>query len=290
MPTVIQEAGHSARLSSLINPRTSTIYPNPGTAYQRRAAPTPPPLVTGTVPPYASPDCADATQYWSACQCFGLTPTTVTINTPTTTIVAPTATCTRAVQYAIYTPTSGWTGNASIAALVGGKVPDGRGWSQKLGGFEAEGGQSISPYGGTVNAPCDYNIIDHRLYLHPLFPGVYTFSVSVADDLLALWLGPNAVSGFSIDNVAFKWEWASQPWPNFQYTVSPSAVGTFIPMRVLWANNGGRGALGVSLKDPNGLEILGANTDVSDQIVWRCVLMGANQAPIWIDWETESPA
>jgi len=140
-----------------------------------------------------------------------------------------------------------------------------------------------------MDVPVDYNVVDHRFYLHPFFAGTYTFSVTAADNLLALWVGPNAVSGFSINNVAFKWESANQPWPSFRYTAGPGDVGSFIPVRVLWANNGGRGALGVSVTDPNGVEILGAATDVNDQIVWRCVNSGG-AAPIWPDWETENAA
>ena len=173
----------------------------------------------------------------------------------------------------------------SIASLVGGKVPQSNGWTQKLGGFSADGGQAISPYDSFMGAPVDYNVIDHRMYLHPTTSGVYTFSVSVADDLVALWLGSSAVSGFSLDNTDFKWEWGGQPWSSYQYTVSPSAVGTFIPMRILWANNGGRGALGMSVTDPNGHEILGATSTVDDQIVWRCVL--TDKAPTWPPWESE---
>ncbi|KAF6826620.1 peptidase s8 and s53 subtilisin kexin sedolisin [Colletotrichum plurivorum] len=48
------------------------------------------PVITGTVPAYAS-SCADATAYWSACQCFsGISATTVTVTaaTPVVTVTA----------------------------------------------------------------------------------------------------------------------------------------------------------------------------------------------------------
>jgi len=212
------------------------------------------------VPSYATGECSDITQYWNACQCFGITPSTVTLPAGAT-VAAAAPTCTRGLEWAIYPGTEGgWgTGPLSIAALVGGKTPFRTGRTTTFGGFGASGGAAVSPYdmGGNPYFGVEYTIVAHRGYLAPQFEGWYEFVIDTADDFLGFWLGDAAVDGFSTANLVKRWDFPT--YQSYYIVVTADMVGKYIPIRLLWANNGGPGSLqGRLLAHPQGVLVLGS--------------------------------
>ncbi|KAF5505249.1 hypothetical protein CGCS363_v005472 [Colletotrichum siamense] len=76
-----------------VTPGAVTVTANPVARRNVHAPRQAAPIITGAVPAYASA-CADASAYWSACQCFsGVLPTTVTVTAAT-----PAVTVTRGAQ------------------------------------------------------------------------------------------------------------------------------------------------------------------------------------------------
>ncbi|UNI16067.1 hypothetical protein JDV02_002542 [Purpureocillium takamizusanense] len=74
---------------------TTTVTPPASTVITYNRDVTATPAVTGTVPTWANM-CSDVAEYWSACQCFDMSPTTVTViaTAPMTTTTPAATTCT----------------------------------------------------------------------------------------------------------------------------------------------------------------------------------------------------
>ncbi|KAH0432026.1 peptidase s8 and s53 subtilisin kexin sedolisin [Colletotrichum camelliae] len=93
-----------------VTPGAVTVTANPVARRNVHAPRQAAPVITGAVPAYASA-CADASAYWSACQCFsGVLPTTVTVTATT-----PVVTVTRSVQSSSVVESSSAVESSSVA-------------------------------------------------------------------------------------------------------------------------------------------------------------------------------
>ncbi len=97
-----------------------------------------------------------------------------------------------------------------------------------------------------------------RLLL-PQVTGTYTFSLDKADDIGLAWLGPNAVSGFTVANSLLSgYAYSSdRPYPLNTTTVD-AVAGVPVPFRLMWANAELQGAFEFTVTDPNSVVVLGA--------------------------------
>ncbi|KAI9150745.1 hypothetical protein HJFPF1_10522 [Paramyrothecium foliicola] len=258
-----------------------------------------PPTLTDEKPAYASA-CADITAYWNACQCFSIVPTVVTVTAPapTTTVSGPT--CTQGLEYAIYAPKSGSSlqakldaafprglDNVNIANLIQGTTPDFTGVTPSIGPVGSNWQAPITVYGHTAG-PDTYmgkTLIDHRGYLVPAVAGDYTISVPYNDDSLFIWVGENAITGFSKDNFAVRKHYYNPGVTT--YTISVTAVGEPIAIRALWINYGGGGALDFTISDPSNAVVLGSSSEKNRYIISSCSGNGAT-VPEWPAWESET--
>ncbi|KAF0329587.1 peptidase s8 and s53 subtilisin kexin sedolisin [Colletotrichum asianum] len=93
-----------------VTPGAVTVTANPVARRNVHAPRQAAPIITGAIPAYASA-CADASAYWSACQCFsGVLPTTVTVTAAT-----PVVTVTRGAQSSTGADSSSVVESSSLA-------------------------------------------------------------------------------------------------------------------------------------------------------------------------------
>lgn len=277
----------------------SVVTQTPAVVYNRAAAS---PTVTGDVPAYAT-NCANNVDYWSACQCFGITPTTVTVTapTPTTTLAVPT--CTQGVEYALWVFQQYSAEGASLQnayynfalldrnAILAGKTPLASGVVAQVGAYEQGDYSKPFKFDG-ISAPdgtaMPYNVIEHRGYVVPAAAGRYEVHFNLVDDLAAVWIGEHAKSGITVDQSVLKAPLGTYNNPLvYGFNVAAADVGKPIPIRVFWGNAGGPGGHLWSIVDPTGAEILGLNSQKNSQIVASCSGPGTD-VPEWPAWGTES--
>lgn len=109
-------------------------------------------------------------------------------------------------------------------------------------------------YGYTPTDP-EHVVVDHRGYLFAQQDGVYTFSNPAADDIVLLWLGSLAYSGWTRSNAVLEQQWSGSQQPKtFTATLTK---GKYYPMRIFFANGGGPGYFKFRLTAPDGTVILG---------------------------------
>lgn len=260
------------------------------------------PVVTGTVPTYASA-CTDNIQYWSACQCFSdIAPTTITVTapTPTSTLVAPT--CTQGVEYALWVFTRDSTQGDQLEAayynfdtldrnaLVGGVTPLQTGVVSQVG-FAQEGSYFTPLQFDGISAPSTvnmrFNILEHRGYLIPSQAGTYAFQFSMVDDLAVAWVGGHACSGITVDTASLTAPLGTySPAKQFSFVVAAADIGKPVPFRIFWSNVDGPAGHLWQILDPNGAQILGAASQKNPQIVSSCSGPGTF-VPAFPAWESE---
>ena len=102
-------------------------------------------------------------------------------------------------------------------------------------------------------------------YFRADYTGTWTFNVTDSDDYTALWIGTNAVTGYTIGNALL----------NALFPATPSATinlvaGTFYPIRVYYGNNGGPGACGITYSNPD----LSTTADLTGRAFYNPVTNG----------------
>jgi len=269
--------------------------------HNRAVTTAPVPVVTGTVPAYASA-CTNNVDYWSACQCFSIAPTTITVTAPTpiTTLAAPT--CTQGVEYAlwVFTQSSDQAQQLNRAYynfnelnrnnLVAGVTPVQTGIVSQVGIPQLSNYYSPLQFDGT-SAPgtvnMRFNVLEHRGYLVPSQAGSYVFQFEIVDDLAALWVGEHAQSGITVDQASLTAALGTyNPPKQYTYVVSTEDVGKPVPFRVFWSNVDGPTVHAWSVIDPTGTPVLASNTQKNKQIVTSCSGPGVD-LPAFPAWETE---
>jgi hypothetical protein len=249
--------------------------------------------------------CASDVDYYNACQCFGITPTVITVTAPTPTSTVAGPACTEGVEYAWYDfandagrqnqiaevyNDADWH-LISVPSLVGHVTPLQTGVVSQVG-FQEEsnyyGPLQFSGVSAPANTNMQYNVLQYRGYLIPTTTGAYTVRFDVVDDMAVVLVGDAAVTGFDVNQALLGATWNSFNTDTKEATVNiaDSDVGKALPFRILWANGGGPAGLLVSIVDPTGDVILGVGSSKNQQIVSRCDA-GALGAPIWPAWDAE---
>lgn len=238
------------------------------------------------VPTYASA-CSGTVRYSSACSCFGVSRVTTTApaststvtvtvsttvaSTTTTTIVAATATaqpsCGNAgMSWAYYqdysrywdpptekTMTPGNTGvtyNAHIYTNYGGHLDD------------------DNRVYGTSEPQVEAYAVQQRGYIFATETGTYTFTATNVDDNVYMWLGPQAYSGWTIENAQLHTTFDPVAYRGGSATHSQDLVaGNFYAFRIAFRNNGGPGGFDFSVATPSGVQVLSSNSGASISVV-----------------------
>lgn len=255
------------------NPPTTTITKSAslvaGPLNKKRQVTSPTGLVcptTAVTPTYASA-CSGFARYSSACSCGGVRGTSVptsTASTPTSTVVS-TATSTVTVTQPAATVTSTTTqSQVTVTTTVGGASPTCGNAGLQFGWFaqpdypyDPEVGYTWDPASPKSQTPAvtgvtqylhqdtdfsvygqptndyEYYAIEHRGYILALISGPYTFTVSNLDDIIYMWLGPQAYSGFSKGNANQEANYSPPTGQNGQNTYTVNLVAnTYYPFRL----------------------------------------------------------
>lgn len=96
-------------------------------------------------------------------------------------------------------------------------------------------------------------VINYRGYFIPSVTGSYTFSTKYADDLVLLWFGSSAYSGWTRSNVVIDANYGNFPGDNqVHYYTIPLVAGFYYPIRIMYANSDGPGLFELDLTGPSG--------------------------------------
>ena len=155
----------------------------------------------------------------------------------------------------------------------------------QAGGINVQAASSISIYGSTQTFSSTYFVLNHRGYIFAAATGTYTFSTSNPDDIVFLWLGPNAYSGWtgnpSGGNDAFR-----VPYQGYGSTTYNLVQGQYLPFRIVFGQQGGPVRFTFTITAPDGTVILDSNTQDSPYIVqYSC---DGVAAPQWQDFGAET--
>lgn len=126
-------------------------------------------------------------------------------------------------------------------------------------GFYAAGGATTPVYGSAPQS-IETLAVDHTFYLCAPVSGYYSFTAQQADDITEYWIGDLALSGWTRANENSEQTYVSN------YSAQPPSVftvyltqGFTYPIRIMWANEGGRGLFNAAIFAPDGGYILQTN-------------------------------
>ncbi|KAI5205053.1 concanavalin A-like lectin/glucanase [Aureobasidium subglaciale] len=131
-------------------------------------------------------------------------------------------------------------------------------------------------------------VLDHTFYLFASQTGYYSLNIPYTDDIQFVWIGNNAVTGWNRANADIIQFWSSQIATQTPQTLAYYlTVGSYLPIRVMWANGGGQGDLRFNIYAPDGSSVLssnaGQNSGVSsvDIVQNPCNSALGAQFPVW---------
>jgi GLEYA domain len=155
---------------------------------------------------------------------------------------------------------------------------------------------TIGPFSVAGNGPGGYAystpvtdmghaVVDHRGYLFAPIDGLYTFTINLEDNIVEIWLGPYAYSGWTRGNANI--EAYNSEGPGLSYT-APFSAADYIPIRILGANSNGPGTFSISITAPDGTEIVGSDMASSPYLLqYSCDGSGVI-CPAYPAWNNES--
>ncbi|KAG9950296.1 concanavalin A-like lectin/glucanase, partial [Aureobasidium melanogenum] len=131
-------------------------------------------------------------------------------------------------------------------------------------------------------------VLDHTFYLFASQTGYYSLNIPYTDDIQFVWIGANAVSGWTRANADITQFWSSQIATQTPQTLAYYlTVGQYLPIKVMWANGGGQGDLRFNIYAPDGSSVLssnaGQNSGVSsvDIVQYPCNSALGAKFPAW---------
>lgn len=144
----------------------------------------------------------------------------------------------------------------------------------------------VSVYGTTaVNGVMT---LDHTFYLFARQSGYYSFNIPYTDDVEFVWIGANALTGWTRANANLFQYWQSGLQAQTPQTLAYYLnLGDYLPVRVMWGNGGGAGELRFTIYAPDGNALLqttaGANTGSStpDVVQFPCITSLGAKFPAW---------
>lgn len=147
----------------------------------------------------------------------------------------------------------------------------GTGVSKLVGGFQTScpsgASGNVSYYAGTFTYSCFQFSLNSRGYVWIHTTGVWTFTITGADDAVILWAGQYAQQGWTKPNanisLAFSYKTGA---PGTSFSVSLTQ-GTYLPIRLVSCQASGGAGYYFSIADPNGITLVDSNTAASPYVV-----------------------
>lgn len=197
----------------------------------------------------------------------------------------PSACGNKGVQFAFYgqpTYTEGDNVGNVEPSNYANRAPTWEDTTTKVGGIDVNvyNNVAIQIYDTGREVSSQYFILNHRGYVscevsksvlrsvlteYQIFAqvaGTYTFTLSNPDDIVFLWLGAKAQSGWNRGNAA-----AYAPLSGYATTTYTLEAGQYLPFRIFFGQQGGPVRFAFSIQAPDGTTILDNNTSESDFIV-----------------------
>jgi hypothetical protein len=141
-----------------------------------------------------------------------------------------------------------------------------QGTTTQAGGIDEQASGDISIYGSTETFPDTYFVLNHQGYIFAETTGTFTFSSSNVDDIVFLWLGPDAYSGWTGDSDGGNYA--------LRLTLSESGSATYdlvqgeyLPFRIIFGQQGGPVEFFFTITAPDGTVLLSYETPNSPYIV-----------------------
>ncbi|KAI0133894.1 GLEYA domain-containing protein [Xylariales sp. AK1849] len=138
-----------------------------------------------------------------------------------------------------------------------------------IGGSCPYSSSTFSFYGYTEN--CNNLALNYRGYLYAGQTGTFTFSITAADDIVLVWAGQAAYSGWTRSNALLDVtypEVGDGTGAGGTITGTYSAIaGQYIPLRILFSQGDGPFGFGVQVTAPDGTVVLDASSGSSDLLV-----------------------
>lgn len=286
----------SSLLMQLHSTTTIAVYTHTAPPKRGKLARSPNTPITQSptaIPSYASAACdfkpstPVSVRYSSACSCAGATIATTTVPSPVShwvyepndkhiniqqiaTATINLASCVNfGLQWAAYPFDSGSTYDPTIYKS---QTPEASGDTTTYT-YNTDNQYYASVYGSD---PIEVDLIalNHRGFFIAEQSGTYTFTVDSVDDWLTLWIGPDALSGWTLDNALFTVQFPGGV--GNQYTMDLD-VGIY-PIRFMWVNGGSIGVFGFTITAPDGTTVESPDSG-SQFLVTDCALASTPAYP-----------
>ncbi|KUI66791.1 hypothetical protein VM1G_02265 [Cytospora mali] len=207
--------------------------------------------------------------------------TTVTVTPTATNIFCPSPTpdlsCSnQGVEFGYYSSPFGVNNdgaytrfNPTYFKTVQPKVSGIAGSAGGIGGSCANSYSTFSFYGNTEY--CDYIALNYRGYLYAGQSGTFTFDITAADDIVLVWVGSTAYSGWTRANalldVTYPELGAGTGGGGTITGTYVATAGEYIPLRIVFSQGDGPFGFGIDITAPDGTVVLSADTTTSDFLV-----------------------
>lgn len=148
-------------------------------------------------------------------------------------------------------------------------APDYSGITTSLGGFNNQGtykaGGTINFYGQFTDSNENF-VLNHRGYIYAQQTGTYTFSTTNVDDIVIVWVGALAYSGWTRANAQLVQAYAAKGTAGSSYSTQLVA-GQYYPLRIIFGNAQEVTAFQITVTAPDGTVFLGPSSGASPYLV-----------------------
>ncbi|GAM91314.1 hypothetical protein ANO11243_093630 [Dothideomycetidae sp. 11243] len=101
--------------------------------------------------------------------------------------------------------------------------------------------------------------LDHVFYVYANQDGYYSFTMPQGDNIVLLWLGAKAVSGWTRPNADLTQYYTSSPTKVQQTITVQLKLGQYLPVRLHWGNRQGDGEVDLNVYGPDGNLVMYSN-------------------------------
>lgn len=152
----------------------------------------------------------------------------------------------------------------------------------------AIGGLTVLGVDGTIynstatDLSNNFYVLNHQGYLWACEAGAWQFDVTGVDDLVLAWVGDTVYNGsWTDDNAQARavWSFQSQVHAGSASLSTDLAVGSFVPLRFVFANAQNGGAFRLTITSPSGIIVHQTGRDANNDWIVRFGCPGEPDAP-----------